>query len=458
MNTSVVASNTSTALEEWVWYEVVLSAVMLTATVIFVAISISHMTVAWKLRKDLSVAVRSPRLGLLSGAVSTMVLAISLFRVMLSPAQAAQIVEGTVVEIITLPAVCACFTCAYGLRAFRLLIMYNPHMRKRWGTILGESAMVKLLLAIYIVMEVVAWSASLVFGVDRIADCAFAVSMSGALLTIGMCFTFVGSIRKIDDIFDLSLELQRVGAFALAFLLLGYPIRYLPFRFQRYNFILCLLLRYPSAVWFTNIQPTKALLRQKPWYNRSEGIIHSLFPTVPQKMVNKVAVLARESTLLSPRSSKLLASLPVGTDMTLMLSFPPLLEALQEFCQKALCSESLQFLVEANKFRTSLQESAGSHDGVFKDFAGIVDTYIKDNAAFEINVDYRTKKRFLAVAEEANFKETSSDTIAHILDDATKEIAKMLQDNLYHKFKATKQFQHINNMLFSAEARNLEPT
>lgn len=96
-----------------------------------------------------------------------MVLAISLFRVMLSPAQAGQIVEGTVVEILTLPAVLACFTCSYGLRALRLLIMYNPQLRKRWGTILGESAMVKFLVAIYIFLEVVAWSASLVFGVDR---------------------------------------------------------------------------------------------------------------------------------------------------------------------------------------------------------------------------------------------------------------------------------------------------
>lgn len=60
MNTSAVASSEtdSTRLEEWVWYEVVLSAVVLTATVIFVASSISHMALAWILRKDLDLAVR----------------------------------------------------------------------------------------------------------------------------------------------------------------------------------------------------------------------------------------------------------------------------------------------------------------------------------------------------------------------------------------------------------------
>lgn len=48
--------------------------------------------------------------------------------------------------------------------------------------------------------------------------------------------------------------------------------------------------------------------------------------------------------------------------------------------------------------------------------------------------------------------------LAHILDDATKEIANMLQDNLYHKFRATEQFKQINNMLFSPVVSNAEPT
>ncbi|CAN0108423.1 unnamed protein product [Ectocarpus sp. 12 AP-2014] len=370
---------------------------------------------------------------------------------MLFPAQAGEIVKGTAVEIITLPAVFACFTCAYGLRALRLLIMYNSHTRNRWGIFLGELAMVKCLVAVYVVLEVVAWSASLAFGVDRIAGYAFVVSMSGALLTIVLCFTFVRPLSKVTDVFDLSKELQSVAAFAMAFLFFGYPIRFLPIRFQRYHFILCLLLRYLSAVWLTNIGPMRALLRERPLFYGSERIIHSLFPSVSQKLRGKVAVLAGESAVGPTRSSILFASTPLGADVMRMISFPPLLEALQEFCRKALCSESLQFLVEAKNFQTSLNESTGSHDGMLKTFAGIVDKYIKDYSAFEINIDFATKKRILAVAKEANFKEVSSDTIAHILDDAIKEIAKMLQDNLFHKFKATEHFKRINGMLFSTE-------
>lgn len=86
---------------------------------------------------------------------------------MIVPAQAGQMLKGTVVEVVTLPAVFACFTCAYGFRAIRLLIMYNPNVRKFWGKVLDESRMVKVLVGIYAILELTAWSASLVYGADR---------------------------------------------------------------------------------------------------------------------------------------------------------------------------------------------------------------------------------------------------------------------------------------------------
>jgi len=41
---------------------------------------------------------------------------------------------------------------------------------------------------------------------------------------------------------------------------------------------------------------------------------------------------------------------------------------------------------------------------------------------------------------------------AHLLDAATKEVRKMLEDNLLHKFRKTPQFAQINEMLFSPPA------
>lgn len=117
--------------------------------------------------------------------------------------------------------------------------------------------------------------------------------------------------------------------------MLGYPIKYLPIRLQRYNLLLCLLLRYLSAVWFTNIQPMRAVLREKPEYRGSKGVIRSLFPYVPKKLSIKVAVLMGERMSFS----HLAPCVPLGSNVKHMLDFPPLLKIFGDFCQKALCAE-----------------------------------------------------------------------------------------------------------------------
>lgn len=51
--------------------------------------------------------------------------------------------------------------------------------------------------------------------VHRIPSKLFVVSLVDMLLTLGMCVVLVGKLRKTEDIFYVSTELQRVGAFAL---------------------------------------------------------------------------------------------------------------------------------------------------------------------------------------------------------------------------------------------------
>lgn len=104
--------------------------------------------------------------------------------------------------------------------------------------------------------------------------------------------------------------------------------------------MLCLLLRYFSAVWFTNIQPMRAVLREKPEYLRGKGVIDSLFPYVPEKLSKRVAVLAGEKLSESTRSRTLTAPcVQLGSDVKHVLEFPPLFKIFEDFCQKALCSE-----------------------------------------------------------------------------------------------------------------------
>lgn len=50
------------------------------------------------------------------------------------------------------------FTAAYILRGVRLLILFNPRSRQRWGSFLRESKYIPIVLAIFLVLQVVVWS------------------------------------------------------------------------------------------------------------------------------------------------------------------------------------------------------------------------------------------------------------------------------------------------------------
>lgn len=75
--------------------------------------------------------------------------------------------ELGVVELLIVPLQFALHTGPYLLRYFRLLVMYHPEMRGRWGSFLDESTMVKVLVAAYGVIELIIWPLSLVVGVGR---------------------------------------------------------------------------------------------------------------------------------------------------------------------------------------------------------------------------------------------------------------------------------------------------
>jgi len=59
------------------------------------------------------------------------------------------------------------FTSAYIMRGLRLLIMYNPDSRQRWGSLLRERNFVKFQVAVIFAMETVLWSCVVKFGVTE---------------------------------------------------------------------------------------------------------------------------------------------------------------------------------------------------------------------------------------------------------------------------------------------------
>lgn len=58
-------------------------------------------------------------------------------------------------------------TVVYILRGYRLLVMYNPSSRHRWGPYIKESFMLKTVVVCFAVVQAILWSLALKFGVPR---------------------------------------------------------------------------------------------------------------------------------------------------------------------------------------------------------------------------------------------------------------------------------------------------
>lgn len=57
------------------------------------------------------------------------------------------------------------FTSSYIFRGARLLIMFDPRNRQRWGSFLRERNFIPIVLAIFLVLQVVVWSFVPTYGV-----------------------------------------------------------------------------------------------------------------------------------------------------------------------------------------------------------------------------------------------------------------------------------------------------
>ena len=59
------------------------------------------------------------------------------------------------------------FSSAYIMRGLRLLVMYNPDSRQRWGALLRERNFLKIQLATFLAVEAAVWSCVLKFGINQ---------------------------------------------------------------------------------------------------------------------------------------------------------------------------------------------------------------------------------------------------------------------------------------------------
>ena len=76
------------------------------------------------------------------------------------------------------PLTLLCFTGAYACRGLRLVVMYHPDMRARWGKHLKQHTVVKGMALLFVIMEILLWSATAAFGLTRYERGPHSVSRS----------------------------------------------------------------------------------------------------------------------------------------------------------------------------------------------------------------------------------------------------------------------------------------
>ncbi|CAN0335808.1 unnamed protein product, partial [Ectocarpus sp. 12 AP-2014] len=412
-------------------------------------VTLSHISATWVLRKDFYFAVRSPLLTTASGVAGVLAGSTAVSRTVMFPG----LQSLFVLRIFSIPLTVLCFVVVYILRGLRVIVMYTPSRRQRWGRYLKrEAATVKVLMAAYVIVEVAAWIVVRHVGLARVASFMVTVVKIDTVVTLSASLALFGQLRRTQDVFKVSLEIQRAGACALLTSVMIMFLGSIPAGVVEVYLVLFYTARFHGVLWITNIQPAREILERRGVTPNTRGIMAKLFPYVPwRKHGGTVAIDSGERMVLaaSPHSSK--PTVKVDDAMEEILLCPLLLEAFEEFCRKALCSESIMFLKAARAYNDSVYASTANADTNFALFMEILDKYIKDGSPFEINIESKTKSFIMRRTDKEAFKQLPLDDVARGLDAAAKEVGKMLKENLYDKFQQTDQFKQITGVLFATK-------
>lgn len=166
-----------------------------------------------------------------------------------------------------------------------------------------------------------------------------------------------------------------------------------------------------TSLFDSNIKPVREALRQKSLgrgggSGEEEECRVPFFPFVPWERKHSKVAVGIVLEVESFRSSSRRYSSPLrGSGMGRLhriMSFPRLLQEFHTFCKKALCSESLVFLMEVLEFR-ELSETSSDEDAQFVRFISIASKFIKRDAPCEINIGSQSKAAILSFLDRGRF-------------------------------------------------------
>ncbi|CAM9627564.1 unnamed protein product [Chrysoparadoxa australica] len=128
---------------------------------------------------------------------------------------------------------------------------------------------------------------------------------------------------------------------------------------------------------------------------------------------------------------------------------PTMAPILRDVVDKALCFESLDFVVAAEGFKA---DSFTSIEAQHSALVHVIDTFIKEGSTYEVNISSKSRALVLPFRSLEAYQALPEDERRLVLEPQCKEIAHMLDDNLLHRFykhpdflQAAKTLQDMEN-------------
>ncbi|CAM9865882.1 unnamed protein product [Ectocarpus fasciculatus] len=447
---------------------VVIDALILVFASAYALISLGYVVTMWHLRNNFFIVLRSPILACTSGLGITVRYTVTMYGLVL----------GRNLEILNLVGFPARWIAeiAAVLTALRLFVMYYPSTRAKYGRMAREKPLAGGLAATYILLETVVWLAAAVQGTNRVATVMTELDPVSVFITVMAVACLGRQLKRIHDLSNMGGDIRLVGLILLIAAPVFTAIQVLPLSSLAFKYLSAAFMTFshPPIVWILNIRPIQEVLH------------HARKNSIPRG----VQMLLASSSRRRGRGSSTLGCEAVTADVTQnssqhgreshadsnrlagIMSYLPLRDAFGEFCQKSLCSESFQFLLDAAEFRGVIvegpvdgdangsaeeQKEAPMHTSGLGDATAIVNEYIKAGAPSEINIGSDTKHDIMELAkfeafasldqvriyrrEFEAFASLDQDARKLIFVSAEREIRRILEDNLMARFLASAQYR-----------------
>lgn len=405
----------------------VVNATFLILASVYTLASLAHIALLWRARNDFVVVARSPRLACMCGLFVTVRYMASTSVLLLAPERYVD------VNIITFPMTWVAYVSTI-LVAARLLVIYYPANRTRFGRYTNEKRMVRGCTYAYALTEISWWLTATFVSKTIIAKVVFILICWASVFAIVTALYIGVRLKNVEDLNNMSRDFRLVLGFlilAIAFDTFSIFLLDPHTSIERYITLALFTFSHPPIVWILNIKPARVVLGQVPERVIVMALRRASTSTMRIFVTSELEKVPGHRYVLPSSHARFLS----------IMEFEPLREAFCTFCNKSLCGESFQFLEAVREFKSeSPFEARGQGFGMYR---AIVKDHIENGCHSEVNVSSNTKSAILAYKRFDAFSSLNINEKREVFSAAESEIMHLLSDNLLNGFILSKQYREI---------------